>query len=167
MRCREVQQKLDLFSTQEIEHSVRERIIAHLESCQQCQQALARLRRIEDLLADWLAPPVPEGFAARTVARAKERQTGAPSRPPLSRGRSRRAWERIRMAAGTAAALAAGLILGMFMGYETWGAVGQRALDAAPRADDPVATSGFEYLVEPGGESLAQAYVQLTTAADR
>jgi hypothetical protein len=63
--------------------------------------------------------------------------------------------------------LAAGLILGVFMGHETWRAVGQQPPDSTTRTDDPVAASGFEYLVEPGGDSLAQAYVQLTTTTDR
>jgi hypothetical protein len=30
-----------------------------------------------------------------------------------------------------------------------------------------VAASGFEYLVEPGGDSLAQAYLGLTATSDR
>jgi hypothetical protein len=64
------------------------------------------------------------------------------------------------------AALAAGLILGMFMGHETWRADGQQPLDVATRPADPLAASGFEYLVEPDGNSLAQAYVQLTAATD-
>lgn len=167
MRCSEVQQKLDLFTTQEVSSSARERIETHLESCEECRQALARLRRFEDLFSASPAPPVPEAFAARVVARAKQRQADAASLPLAPRGRSRPGWERVRLSAGTAAALAAGLFLGIFMGHETWRAVGQQALDAGTRLADPLAASGFEYLVEPGGDSLAQAYLGLTTATDR
>jgi hypothetical protein len=71
------------------------------------------------------------------------------------------------LSAGTAAALAAGLIIGIFMGHETWPPVGQQALDARTGLADPLAASGFEYLVEPGGDSLAQAYLGLTMATDR
>ena len=167
MRCSEVQQKLDLFTTQELAPSVRARILTHLESCAECREALARLRRLGNLLAASPAPPVPEGFASRVVARAKEQQPVAATRRPAPTRSSRLAWNRLRFAAGTAAALAVGLVLGMFMGHETWRPVGQQALDATTRPADLLAASGFDYLVEPGGDSLAQAYVGLTTATDR
>jgi len=166
MRCSEVQQRLDLYATKELAHAVRERIEAHLESCTECRDALARVRRFEDLLTAAPAPPVPDGFAARVVARAKERQARAASGPPSPRDRSRLAWERIRLSAGTAAALAAGLMVGMSMGHETWQAVRQQPLASATRPPDPLAASGFEYLVEPGGDSLAQAYLGLTSGRE-
>jgi hypothetical protein len=53
------------------------------------------------------------------------------------------------------------------MGHDTWRSVGQQALDAGTRLADPLAASGFEYLVEPGGDSLARAYLGLTTSTDR
>ena len=167
MRCGEVQQRLDLYGTKELTHTVRERIEAHLESCDQCREALGRVRRFEDLLTAAPAPPVPDGFAARVVAQAKERQARALTGPLSPRGRSGVVWERIRLSAGTAAALAAGLIVGMFMGHETWQAVRQQGFASATRPADPLAASGFEYLVEPGGDSLAQAYLGLTATSDR
>lgn len=167
MRCNDVQQKLDLFATGELTHTVREKIEAHLESCKECGEALARVRRFEDLLTAAPAPPVPDGFAARVVARAKERQARAVGQLPAPRGRYRLAWQRIRLSAGTAAALAAGLMVGMFMGHETWQAVRQQPLASATRPPDPLAAFGFEYLVEPGGDSLAQAYLGLTATSDR
>jgi anti-sigma factor RsiW len=167
MRCGEVQQRLDLYATKELAHTVCERIEAHLESCDQCREALARLRRFEELLAAAPAPPVPDGFAERVVAQAEARRVRARSAPLSPLGRSRIDWERIGSSAGTVAALAAGLIVGMFMGHETWQATCHQGGAPAARPADPGAASGFEYLVEPGGDSLAQAYLGLTGTSNR
>ena len=69
----------------------------------------------------------------------------------------------MEFSAGTAAALAAGLMVGLFMGHETWKAAAQHSQAPTAQAADPLATSGFEYLIEPGGDSLAQAYLGLTS----
>lgn len=165
MRCREVQQKLDLLDTQELTSSEREGIEAHLESCAGCRAALLRLRRLEDLLAASPTPPVPEGFAAQVVARAKEQQAAVARRAPRPRF-AQLGWNRIRFSAATAAALAAGLMLGLFMGRQTWWSGAQQPAAAASQPADLLAASGFEYLVEPGGDSLAQAYLRLTSGPD-
>lgn len=52
-------------------------------------------------------------------------------------------------------------MLGVFMGHATW-----QPSVAAAQPVDPLAASSFEYLVEPGGDSLAQAYLQLTSGPD-
>ena len=167
MRCRDVQRKLDLFATGELAHSMRERIEDHLESCAECREALAKLQRFEDLLTAPPAPPVPDGFAARVVAQAKEQRaivnrTGRMPRRPLGS-----VWKRLEVSAGIAAALATGLLVGLFMGHETWQVAAHHAQAPAAQAVDPLAASGFEYLVEPGGDSLAQAYLGLTVTSDR
>jgi anti-sigma factor RsiW len=167
MRCSEVQQKLDLFATQELTHSVRERIEDHLASCSECRQALAKLQRFEDLLTVSPAPPVPDGFAARVVAQAKERQAIVTRSGRMPRVSLRSRWERFEFSVGTAAALAAGLVIGVFMGHETWRPGGRQPPAVATRPADPLAASGFEYLIEPGGDSLAQAYLGLTATSDR
>jgi anti-sigma factor RsiW len=166
MRCSQVQQKLDPLTTQELTSSERERIEAHLQSCAGCHDALARLRRLEKLLAASPAPPVPEGFAAQVVARAKEQQAAVPRRAPRPRF-ARPARNRIRFAAATAAALTAGLMLGLFMGRETWRSDFQRPSAPTSQPADLLVASGLDALVEPGGGSLAQTYLQMTTATDR
>ena len=163
MGCREVQQKIDLFARQEVTPSERKRIETHLASCDTCRQSLKRLRDLEDVLAVLPTPPVPEGFADRVVAMAG--QQAAPERSTEELGSS--AANRMRLAAGTLAALAAGLLIGLFMGHETWRSGGQRSPVAAGQAVDLLAASGFESLVEPGGDSLAQSYLSLTMAGDR
>jgi len=167
MRCSEVQQRLDLHATKELTHAVHQRIEAHLESCDQCREALARLRRFENLLTAAPAPPVPDGFAARVVAQAKERQAIVARSESMPRVRLWSVWKRFEFSAGTAAALAAGLIVGVFMGHETWRPVRQQGLTSATRPADPLAASGFEYLVQPSRDSLAQAYLGLTATSDR
>ncbi len=62
-----------------------------------------------------------------------------------------------------AAALAAGLLLGGYLGFDTWQSDGSAAAFAA---DDPLVDSGFGQLVEPGGDSLAQAYMALISGGD-
>ena len=167
MRCDEVQQRLDLYATKELPHAVRERIEAHLESCDVCREALARVRRLEDLFTGSPAPPVPDGFAARVVAQAEERQAIVTSSSRMPRPSLRSTWKRFQFSAGTAAALVGGLLIGLFMGHGTWRSFGRQPPATATRPADPVAASGFEYLIEPGGDSLAQAYLGLTAASDR
>lgn len=167
MRCSEVQQKLDLLATQELASSLRERMEDHLESCAECRKALAKLRQFEDLLTASPAPPVPHGFAARVVAQAKERQVTITRSGRMPRVSLRSRWKRFEFSAGTATALLAGLVIGVFMGHETWRPDGRQPPAAATRPTDPLAASGFEYLIEPGGDSLAQAYLGLTATSDR
>ena len=163
MGCREVQQKLDLFARQEVTAFERESIEAHLQSCEACRQSLQRLRELEQVLAVSPAPPVPDGFAARVVAMA-ERQQATPRRTTEPSGSSA---HRIRLTAATIAALAAGLLVGLFMGHQTWQSGSQRSALAATQSADPLAASGFQQLAEPAGESLAESYLRLTVMGDR
>ena len=152
MRCSGVQRQLDLFATHELASSMRERIEDHLASCAECREALAMLRRFEDLLTASPAPPVPNGFAARVVAQAKERQAIVSRSGQTPRASSAFRWKRLKFSVGTAAALVAGLIIGIFMGHETWRSDGRKPPSAAARPTEPLAASGFDYLIEPGGD---------------
>jgi hypothetical protein len=58
-------------------------------------------------------------------------------------------------------------MVGMFISYETWRADRQQGLASATRPADPLVASGFEFLVEPSRDSLAQAYLELTATSDR
>jgi len=101
------------------------------------------------------------------MARAKEPEAIVARSKLVLSGVSRSAWKRFEFSAGIAVALAAGLMVGMFIGYETWRADRQQEIASATRPADPLAASGFEYLVEPSENSLAQAYLGLTTTSDR
>ena len=229
MRCSEIQQKLDLLGTHELTSSVRAQIEIHLHSCTECRQTLATIQQFEALLASTPAPPVPKGFAVRVVARAKERRakerraTVPRATVPCSEPRLlvvlQSAWRRLELSTVTAVALAAGLMLGLFLGHETWqtmtgramteramteramtgramtgramagksvngpavdgsavdgsavngqSAVGQSVLAqrAAPATQSSallLVASGFDLSGEPRGDSLADAFLQLTS----
>jgi len=71
--------------------------------------------------------------------------------------------QRLRLGAGTAAALAAGLLIGGLMGSQTW----QRwAVQIGPGDQmveaDPVGASGLSLLTGLGDKSLGEAYLGLT-----
>ncbi|MCU0874928.1 MAG: zf-HC2 domain-containing protein [Pirellulaceae bacterium] len=164
MRCRIVQQKLDLIATPEIADSERERIEGHLRSCPACQQALARHRELQALLQTVLTPPVPDGFPERVLSRAA-RLDGAGAAPrPAKQVPSGRAWGRVRVSLRMAASLAAGLWIGMFLGQQTWQAIRQ-APASAPQPD-AVAASVLDSLLDPGDDTLAGTYLQLTSSRD-
>jgi anti-sigma factor RsiW len=214
MRCSEIQQKLDLLGTHELTSSMRAQIEIHLHSCTECRQTLATIQQFEALLTSTPAPPVPKGFAVRVVARAKERRakerraTVPRATVPCSEPRLlvvlQSAWKRLELSTVTAVALAAGLMLGLFLGHETWqtmteramteramtgrtmagksvngpavdgsavngqSAVGQSVLAqrAAPATQSSallLVASGFDLSGEPRGDSLADAFLQLTS----
>lgn len=162
MRCHEVRHNLDLFIRQGLTPSIRKKIEIHLSGCGTCREELARLRRLEELLASCPSPPVPEGFAQSVVERASREAVPCDvevfARRPVRVGLGRRA----RIAAGTAAALAGGLLLGSYLGTQTCERVPRAAVERA----HPLDSSGLGQLVEPGGDSLAQAYLALTSGGD-
>lgn len=166
MRCRAVQEKLNLYAAGGLLPSVVGQMESHLQGCPACRKELAKLRRLETLLRTATTPPVPEGFAARVLAEAKERASATVASRPLARRGALPSWERLGRWTGAAAALAVGLMLGVFMGHATWQAAAAQSPVAAAQPVDPLAASSFEYLVEPGGDSLAQAYLQLTSGPD-
>jgi hypothetical protein len=135
-----------------------------MESCDVCREALARVRRLDDLASGSPAPPVPDGFAARVVTQAAERQAVVTpaSRTPRRALRSTR--KSFQSSVGTVAALVAGLVMGLFMGHGTWWSGRRQPPVTATRPTDALSASGIEHLVEPGGDSLAQAYCRLTAA---
>jgi len=162
MRCHEVRQKLDLFIRQELAPSLSEKIEVHLSGCGRCREELARLRRLEGLLVSAPAPPVPEGFAERVVERARRGAVPDSADVAARRRLGKRLGRRVQIAMGAAAALAGGFLLGGYLGAQTWGS----APPAASERADPLAGSGLGQLIEPGGDSLARAYLTLTSGGD-
>jgi len=162
MRCDEVRQNLDLLVRQELTPSVREKIEIHLSGCERCREELARLRRFEELLALAPSPAVPEGFVERVVERVSREAVPGYADVFARRRVGERLGRRVRIAAGTAASLAGGLLLGSYLGTQTW----ERVPPAAVEQADPLGISGLGQLVEPGGDSLAQAYLALTANGD-
>ena len=158
MRCREVRKSLDRFLRQELTPSVREEIESHLSDCESCQAELVRLQRLEELLTAAPSPPIPEGLAERMLERARRDVASGIADVSIRHQLRERLGRRVRFVAGTAAALAGGLLLGVSLGNQTWDSVPSAAIEEG----DPVAGSGLGLLVEPGGDSLAGAYLALT-----
>jgi len=167
MRCDRAQALMDRYLNEGLTPDERESFEIHLRDCRDCQQQLEYLQRLLAVLQSDAAPPVPEGFVDRVMARAEERETTVVRSRRAWSVVSRSAWKKCEFSAGIAAALAAGLAVGVFIGHETWWTDRQQEVASASRPADPPFASGFEHLVDPGGDSLAQAYLGLTATSDR
>ncbi len=159
MRCREIQQKLDLYCCEELAPAMRRQIDAHLTTCDTCRRELERIRNLQELLSSDPPPPVPEGFAERIVARARlESRSAQDAIRHTSTGSQ---WKhRVRVALAASAALAAGFLLGGFLGFDTWSG---KAQSVAVEKADPPGESGLQQFVDPDVNSLAQTYMKLTS----
>lgn len=176
MQCRRVREQLerDLVLEQSVLPTTdRERLESHLKRCATCRRELSRLRRLHELLTAAPVPPMPDGFAGRVVARAKALPSGpAPRRPALARLVKSTAWRRVRSTARTAAAVAVGLALGAFLAGDVlqngvapgWGVAPGPASEG--RQDESLAGSGLGRIAIDYDDSLAQAYLELTSGYD-
>lgn len=163
MRCKTTQQELDLLLTEELAETDRRRVEGHLQSCPDCRAELARLKRLLALLKiDSTVPPVPEGFGSRLMAQARERL--AASQPPETMPSGLRWWwtsVSFRKQAEAVAMLAAGLLIGVFMGQQTWHSAHPAMPPRATQADVS-AIYELDYLSDTPTGSLSQAYLALT-----
>jgi anti-sigma factor RsiW len=164
MRCQVVQQKLDLYAGQGLAGPEREQVEVHLRSCPACQHALARQSRLQTLLQTCEVPPVPEGFAARVLARAGTQPLvvarSSPSRGFLPDVTGRK----FGAALGMVGTMAAGLLIGLLLGHETWQS-GRRGISESNQAKS-MGAFGMDRLIDPGDDTLAQTYLQLTSPRD-
>ncbi len=163
MRCQAVRNKLDHLSRQELARRVRARVEAHLNVCSDCRRYLVREERLTALLVDVPAPPpIPEGFSDRLMAAARRRQT---ARRPVPGSLWRRRWPSSSASVGRKAAqvvaLAGGLIIGVFMGQQTWRSA-HATIPQPPIQSDPLAVYQLDSLTDAPAGSLAQSYLTLT-----
>ena len=164
MRCTKAQQRLEAYLGGEMEDRERTRLERHFASCTKCDRALERARQMRAVLRREMAPPVPDGFHARLMARAREHA-------------GRRRWsERIlrpfgwrpAMPVGLRAAAAAGVIvalgLGMLIGRDMWHAGEPWEASQAQVAEaDPVRLYRLDYLGDTPEGSMTGAYVSLVS----
>ena len=168
MRCRTVLEKLEAYAARELASRVHRQMEAHFRSCPACRRALARRKQLEAVVRTVPAPAVPDGFADRVMALARQ---GLRSPQPVPRSLwnplCRLEPQRLRMGLAATAALAAGLLVGVYLGQHTWRLSDQRSGARTPmmRAD-PVAASGLGYLTDSGDPSLAETYLSLASAPD-
>ncbi|HYL38015.1 MAG TPA: zf-HC2 domain-containing protein [Bryobacteraceae bacterium] len=70
MRCFQVRRRLHRFLDRELDPEASRRVEAHLCGCIACRQTLADLVHVKDLLEEFRAPDVRDGFAARALGSA-------------------------------------------------------------------------------------------------
>ena len=164
MRCEEVQGRLPAYSSGELPTDVREAVQAHLGRCAACQAALARIDALAAVLASAQTPPVPTGFAARVMVRARSRRSAAVSA----------AWNPLRwwrlgsapMRAAAAAVLLIGLGAGLLIGWTSGPAVVAPHSAQTTLQADPLDTYQLEYLGDAPERSLADSYLSLVSTGN-
>ena len=163
MRCDRTRTLMDRYVIEGLSREERAAFEAHLDGCQDCQQRIAGLRQLVTVLRDELLPPVPAQFADRVMSRARhERQ----SRRPWLGGTVRIWWEEANVPsmANAAAAVAAGLLLGVALGEQSW----QRAVSAVERPAvhrDAETLESLDFLSGYAGKSFTETYLSLTNNA--
>jgi anti-sigma factor (TIGR02949 family) len=167
MRCGRAQRRLEAFLDGGVGPRERARLERHLAACPECGQVLERARRLRALLGREQTRPVPAGFHARLMARARE-QTAEPNWSGLP---ARLGWTSampapLRAAAVGAVVLAIGV--GLFIGRDIAQPVNPtRAAQARPAVADPVSIYRIDYFGEAPEDSLAGAYVSLLSGGER
>ncbi len=159
MRCRRAKRLLDPYHAGRLSTRRERRLAEHLSACSACNRESSRRRRMERLLKSGSAPPVPEGFAYRTV-QAAGRSLGGEHSPAPVWWRPIFTWQIFSqpMRIAAAAALVAGLSLGAFIGFET-----------APRPPRPVSTErdvAYEYAINAFDEAPAGSLARLYLTSD-
>ena len=168
MRCRKVKERLDAYVSDEIAPAERVRLAKHLAYCADCRRALATVARLKAVASGSAVPPVPEGFADRLIAIARQRaaqpagvktnwRTWLPGRFPAS----------IPMRAAAAAAVVFGLSLGILMGRSAFTAAPPKQVVVEQvEPADPLATYNMDALSDTPDGSLAQTYLALASGQD-
>ena len=160
MRCEDVTTRLDSYADGELQAAVAAKVTAHLESCESCRQSRQRLEQLAAVLGQASVPPVPAGFAARLMAKARSRHPAA-----ASAGWNPLRWWRLvpaPMHAAAAAVLVIGLALGLVVGWTTSPA-GQAPPAQAAVQTDPLDAYSLDYLGDAPSGSLADSYLALVS----
>lgn len=165
MRCNGVRRKLGAYEDGELGPGARADVDRHLESCEGCREALARLRSVGSLLEGAQLPPVPEGFASRVMTEARRRATeGGPTRR-AGRLPLRRWWPLTApMQAAAVLVFAVGLTLGALMGWATWQGRASESRPATVAEADPLEIYSADCLTDAPEGSLTEAYMSMLTS---
>jgi len=150
--------KFDAYLANGLAATVRAEVDAHVDTCRACRQALDRAKRLASFLAETPAPPLPDRFAERVLARARE------LRARQTPGWSIRAWwsafpAPMRVAA--AAMLLVGTAVGMILGWGDAPVSQNTALTRAEQTSGLFAGYGLDALGDAPDGSLAESYIAL------
>jgi anti-sigma factor RsiW len=155
---------MDRYVNEGLPPDEREHFEIHLRDCRDCQQQLASLQRLLAALRSAPSPPVPQGFVDRVMARARQEvQPSLRARPAF-----RSWWEHVGTArlANAVGAVAAGLLLGLVLGQQTWryaaSTSGPNRLTAGVDAET---VYSLDYLSGSSRGSFTETYLNLTSVA--
>lgn len=74
MRCQDVKIQLQALSIGELPVDVRQAVQVHISDCAACRADLAKIDALACMGAAAQSPPIPEGFSARVLTMARQRQ---------------------------------------------------------------------------------------------
>ena len=167
MRCDRTQRLMDRYLGEDLSPHERESFEVHLRDCGNCQQQLADLRRLAETLQSVPAPPVPRDLVGRVMARARQEIQGP--RHSVAAGSDFSRWrERVGVSglANAVAAVAAGLLLGLVLGQQTWRHAASSSGGKQPPAGvDAEIVYSLDYLSGTPRGSFMETYLTLTSVA--
>ena len=164
MRCRDVQRIIDLDSGPGLGGPQCEQLQAHLRLCPKCRQALERQTRLQSLLQACEIPTVPDEFAEQVLARVASQPIVIPLSAVPRPGVPKSTWRTSGTVLGMLGAAAAGWLIGLLLGHQTW-----RPAEQASGLSTPVTSvtaRQWEHWIDPGDDALAQTYLLLTSPWD-
>ncbi len=100
MNCNQLHNQLDDYLDCELPLEQQDRLEAHIDGCDECRTKVAEARAVQEALRQMPAPPMRPGFAARAIREAS----------------SRHKHHRRGFIAGFSTALAASVVLALFVG---------------------------------------------------
>ncbi len=165
MRCPSVRKQLQAYLDGELPPQAKAALDHHLQSCSACQQIVLRGRQLASLVTETFAPPIPESFPERLLARASRQMAEArPTATPLGNRSSRRLVASVAMRVAAAVVLVVGLGVGMLLGGQTGRRAAGRTFVRSTAAQDPVSLYNLDYLSGVPEGSFTQAYLSLVSA---
>jgi anti-sigma factor RsiW len=170
MRCDRSRALMDKYAAEELAPDERAALNLHLRDCPGCRQQWVRWRGLLRILRSVPAPPVPQEFVGRVMARA--RQGMDRQQPSREVGPEPASWwghGGMPQLVNMAAAVAAGLLLGLVLGRQTWQfstrpiATDRSAENA--RVTDVETVYSLDYLSGNPRGSFTKTYLSLTRVA--
>jgi anti-sigma factor RsiW len=147
----------------------RESFDIHLRGCPDCQQQLAELQKLLAVLRSVPSPPAPQGFVDRVMAEAWH-EVQAPQPSPRAQPALRKWWKYLGTArlANAIVAVAAGLLIGLVLGQQTWRyAAPDRTMAGHTMAVSDAETAySLDYLSGSLRGSFTETYLSLTSVAN-
>lgn len=162
MRCNRAQSLMDRYAKEGLPRKEQEPFEAHLRVCPECRQQLANLHRLVERLRTVPSPPVPHEFVEEVMARARREREGCRVDGLGVIRNGGRDGRMVRWAKAVAAT-AAGLLLGLVLGQQTWWQAGSNGGTQQPGASvDTEAVYSLDYLSGTPRGSFTESYLSLT-----